>query len=108
MSISEGPRLKIAVVGAGVGGLSAAWLLSKRHAVTLFEADRRLGGHANTVEAPSSQAGAVTAATCSDRSAADNSAAGSGSTLSESAVDALNSSRTRRPVAVSVGSLVMT
>lgn len=61
MSISEGPRLKIAVVGAGVGGLSAAWLLSKRHAVTLFEADRRLGGHANTVEAPSSQAGAVTA-----------------------------------------------
>lgn len=45
------PRpLNIAVVGAGVGGLSAAWLLSQRHRVTLYEADGRLGGHANTVD----------------------------------------------------------
>ncbi len=43
------PR-KIAVVGAGIAGLSAAWLLSQRHAVTLFEAEARLGGHANTVD----------------------------------------------------------
>ncbi len=41
---------RIAVVGAGVSGLSAAWLLSKSHKVTLYEADDRLGGHANTVD----------------------------------------------------------
>jgi len=40
--------LRIAVVGSGVSGLSAAWLLSQRHEVTLFEATDRLGGHANT------------------------------------------------------------
>ncbi|MGV3512530.1 MAG: NAD(P)/FAD-dependent oxidoreductase [Novosphingobium sp.] len=43
--------LDIAVVGSGISGLSAAWLLSKRHRVTLFEAAERLGGHSNTVEA---------------------------------------------------------
>jgi predicted NAD/FAD-binding protein len=43
-------RLNIAVIGAGISGLSAAWLLSKSHDVTLYEADDRLGGHANTVE----------------------------------------------------------
>jgi predicted NAD/FAD-binding protein len=43
-------RLKIAVVGGGVSGLSAAWLLSRRHEVTLYEAAPRVGGHANTVE----------------------------------------------------------
>ncbi|MDD9908064.1 MAG: FAD-dependent oxidoreductase [Ahrensia sp.] len=40
--------LKIAVVGSGISGLSAAWLLAKRHDVTLIEADDRLGGHTNT------------------------------------------------------------
>jgi uncharacterized protein len=44
-------RLRIAVVGAGISGLSCAWLLSGRHDVTLYEADARLGGHANTIEA---------------------------------------------------------
>ncbi len=42
--------LRIAVVGGGIAGLSAAWMLGARHEVTLFEADPRLGGHANTVE----------------------------------------------------------
>ena len=45
-------RLRIAVVGGGIAGLSAAWLLSRRHEVTLIEADERLGGHANTADAP--------------------------------------------------------
>jgi predicted NAD/FAD-binding protein len=43
--------MEIAVVGSGISGLSAAWLLSTRHRVSLFEADRRLGGHSNTVDA---------------------------------------------------------
>jgi uncharacterized protein len=40
--------LNIAVVGSGISGLSAAWLLSKRHKVTVFEQDSRVGGHSNT------------------------------------------------------------
>ncbi|AGY91382.1 hypothetical protein SPICUR_01815 [Spiribacter curvatus] len=40
---------KIAVVGGGVAGIGAAWLLSQRYEVTLFEAADRLGGHSNTV-----------------------------------------------------------
>lgn len=43
--------LRIAVVGSGISGLSAAWLLSMRHDVSLFEADGRLGGHSNTRDA---------------------------------------------------------
>jgi len=46
----NGERLKIAVVGSGISGLSAAWLLSKRHEVTVYEAESRLGGHSHTVE----------------------------------------------------------
>lgn len=44
-----GEHRRIAVIGSGIAGLSAAWLLNKRHPVTLFECDSRLGGHANTV-----------------------------------------------------------
>ena len=43
-------RQKLAVIGAGVSGLSCAWLLSRDHDVTLYEGERRLGGHANTCE----------------------------------------------------------
>ena len=47
--------LRIAVIGSGISGLSAAWLLSKAHEVTLYEADNRLGGHAHTVDAPTTK-----------------------------------------------------
>jgi uncharacterized protein with NAD-binding domain and iron-sulfur cluster len=39
---------KIAVIGGGVSGLTAGYVLSRTDHVTLFEADRRLGGHADT------------------------------------------------------------
>lgn len=44
--------LDIAVIGSGIAGLSAAWLLGQRHRVTLYEAGARLGGHSCTVDAP--------------------------------------------------------
>ncbi len=47
----HGGTQRIAVIGAGISGLAAAWLLSHRHDVTLYEAEARLGGHSHTVEA---------------------------------------------------------
>jgi predicted NAD/FAD-binding protein len=41
-------RRRIAVVGAGVAGLTAAYILNGVHDVTLYEGDDRLGGHAHT------------------------------------------------------------
>ena len=43
---------RVAVVGSGIAGLASAWLLRQdpSYEVTLFEADERLGGHANTVD----------------------------------------------------------
>ncbi|MFE7511575.1 NAD(P)/FAD-dependent oxidoreductase [Streptomyces sp. NPDC057540] len=52
-------RRSIAVVGAGVAGLTAAHLLSRVHDVTLYEADERLGGHAHTHELPLREGGTV-------------------------------------------------
>ena len=40
--------MKVAVVGAGIAGNGAAWLLSKQHEVVLFEREARLGGHTHT------------------------------------------------------------
>ncbi len=48
-SPSGGP-LNIAVVGTGISGMAAAWLLSSRHRVTVFERDGHVGGHSNTVD----------------------------------------------------------
>ena len=42
--------LDIAVVGSGISGLAAAWLLAQRHRVTVFEGDSRIGGHSHTVD----------------------------------------------------------
>lgn len=48
-SLREGSNRRVAVIGAGISGLSAAWLLSSKLNVTVYEAEPRLGGHANTV-----------------------------------------------------------
>lgn len=48
------PRPTVAVVGAGVSGLTAAYVLSGSHDVTLYESDARLGGHAHTHTVPTS------------------------------------------------------
>lgn len=40
--------MRIAIVGSGISGLAAAWLLQREHEVTLFEAADRIGGHTHT------------------------------------------------------------
>lgn len=47
VSMNSGRR-RIAVIGSGISGLSAAWLTSKAHDVVLYEHGERLGGHSNT------------------------------------------------------------
>lgn len=45
-----GDAMEIAVIGAGVAGLGAAYMLGQRHRVTLYERNSYLGGHSNTVD----------------------------------------------------------
>ncbi len=40
--------MRIAIIGSGISGLASAWLLSRQHDVTLFEANDYLGGHTHT------------------------------------------------------------
>jgi uncharacterized protein len=47
------------VVGSGIAGLTAAYILQRRYDVTLFEADGRLGGHAHTHELNAAAGGTV-------------------------------------------------
>ncbi|SDP86394.1 hypothetical protein SAMN05428967_3963 [Phyllobacterium sp. YR620] len=44
--------MKIAVIGSGISGMSAAWLLSQKHEITVYERETRIGGHSNTVIVP--------------------------------------------------------
>jgi predicted NAD/FAD-binding protein len=52
-------REKVAVVGSGVAGLTAGYLLQRRFDVTLFEAAARLGGHAHTHQVVTPDAGSI-------------------------------------------------
>ena len=42
--------MKIAIVGAGISGLTCAYLLHREHDITVFESNDYAGGHANTVD----------------------------------------------------------
>ena len=50
--MSTDGRLRVAVIGSGIAGLTAAYVISHKHQVTLFERDERVGGHAHTVSVP--------------------------------------------------------
>jgi predicted NAD/FAD-binding protein len=55
LRIPDGPTLsRIAVIGSGISGLAAAYYLSRKHDVFLFERETRLGGHTHTVTVDSS------------------------------------------------------
>jgi uncharacterized protein len=51
---SDSGLKEIAVIGSGISGLAAAYYLSRRHRVTLYEREERLGGHTHTVTVDSS------------------------------------------------------
>ena len=48
--VGEKSALNIAIIGAGISGMSCAWMLSSSHSVTVYERDDYIGGHSNTVE----------------------------------------------------------
>jgi uncharacterized protein len=44
--------MRIAVVGTGVAGVGAAWLLSQEHEVVMYEKGDYVGGHTHTIDVP--------------------------------------------------------
>jgi predicted NAD/FAD-binding protein len=57
--VTASKRDRVAVVGSGVAGLTAAYVLQQRFDVSLYEADDRLGGHAHTHDVVSADAGTL-------------------------------------------------
>ncbi len=51
--------MRIAIIGSGISGLAAAWLLSRDHEVTVYEKDAHPGGHANTVTVADPEVGRI-------------------------------------------------
>lgn len=52
MDYAKLKNLNIAIVGSGISGICAAYLLQKRHRITLFEKNNYFGGHTNTIVIP--------------------------------------------------------
>lgn len=48
--------MKIAIIGTGISGLGAAYLLHPHHDVTVFEKNKYLGGHSRTIDVPTGEA----------------------------------------------------
>jgi len=46
---THGRRQKVAIVGTGIAGLSAAWMLYPNHDITVFESESQVGGHSHSV-----------------------------------------------------------
>src|SRR5262245_56520404 len=44
------PHMRIAIVGSGIAGMGAAWVLHREHDIVLYEKEPRLGGHSHTVD----------------------------------------------------------
>ncbi len=52
---SHSQEQRIAIIGSGIAGLTAAYLLNREHLVTLFEANKYIGGHTHTVNVVADQ-----------------------------------------------------
>lgn len=42
--------MRVAIIGTGIGGNAAAWALSKRYPITIYEREQRIGGHSHTID----------------------------------------------------------
>ena len=50
MTYIKSKKIKIAIIGGGISGLSAAYFLSKKYDITLYESKSLFGGHAITLK----------------------------------------------------------
>jgi predicted NAD/FAD-binding protein len=55
LPFSEQPRKKVAIIGTGIAGLSAAWMLNETCDVTVFESEAEIGGHSHSVNVGSEE-----------------------------------------------------